>query len=78
VSYLSASAVVIHYEEALYQVYAPFTFLPFYLLLTYLLTESRVQLEGSVGWGTAILRIGGYVARSLFNRNNIILRHQRP
>ena len=24
--YLSASAVVIHYEEALYQVYAPFTF----------------------------------------------------
>jgi len=26
VPYLSASAVVIHYEEALYQVYAPFTF----------------------------------------------------
>ena len=25
-SYLSASAVVIHYEEALYQMYAPFTF----------------------------------------------------
>jgi len=25
VPYLSASAVVIHYEEALYQVYAPFT-----------------------------------------------------
>ena len=24
--YLSASAVVIHYEEALYQVYAPFIF----------------------------------------------------
>jgi len=24
--YLSASAVVIHYEEALYQVYVPFTF----------------------------------------------------
>ena len=24
--YPSASAVVIHYEEALYQVYAPFTF----------------------------------------------------
>ena len=32
---LSASAVVIHYEEALYQVYAP---LPFTYLLTYLLT----------------------------------------
>jgi len=28
--YLSASAVVIHYKEALYQVYAP---LPFYLYL---------------------------------------------
>jgi len=26
VPYLSASAVVIHYEEALYQVYAPLTF----------------------------------------------------
>jgi len=25
VPYLSASAVVIHYEEALYQIYAPFT-----------------------------------------------------
>jgi len=25
VPYLSASAVVIHYEEALYQVYGPFT-----------------------------------------------------
>jgi len=25
VPYLSASAVVIHYEEAIYQVYAPFT-----------------------------------------------------
>jgi len=29
VPYLSASAVVIHYEEALYQVYAPLP-LPFY------------------------------------------------
>jgi len=26
VPYLSASAVVIHYEQALYQVYGPFTF----------------------------------------------------
>jgi len=26
VSYLSASAVMIHYEEALYQVYAPLPF----------------------------------------------------
>jgi len=32
VSYLSASAVVIHYEEALYQVYAPLP-LPLPLLL---------------------------------------------
>jgi len=32
VPYLSASAVVIHYEEALYQVYAP---LPFYLYYYY-------------------------------------------
>jgi len=32
VPYLSASAVVIHYEEALYQVYVPFTFVvPFAL-----------------------------------------------
>jgi len=28
--YLSASAVVIHYEEALYQVYAPLPLLSFY------------------------------------------------
>jgi len=28
VTYLSASAVVIHYQEALYQVYAPLPYLP--------------------------------------------------
>ena len=35
--YLSASAVVIHYEEALYQVYAPFTF--------YLYTNAEASLQ---------------------------------
>ena len=40
--YLSASAVVIHYEEALYQVYAP---LP-YLYLTFPAAEHRRCLAG--------------------------------
>jgi len=31
VPYLSASSVVIHYEEALYQVYAPLSLLPLFL-----------------------------------------------
>ena len=34
-SYLSASEVVIHYEEALYQVYAP---LPFFTFVSCLIT----------------------------------------
>jgi len=33
VPYLSASAVMIHYEEALYQVYAPLPYAPNYSLL---------------------------------------------
>ena len=41
--YLSASVVVIHYEEALYQVYGP---LPFYLLLLHFVTASWV-MEGT-------------------------------
>jgi len=40
VAYLSASAVVIHYEEALYQVYAPYP----YLTLHYSGTHYRVTL----------------------------------
>jgi len=37
VPYLSAFAVVIHYEEALYQVYAPLPLgLPFYLYVSWL------------------------------------------
>jgi len=35
--YLSSSAVVIHYEEALYQVYAPLPYL-------YLLVEGECQI----------------------------------
>jgi len=38
VPYLSASAVVIHYEEALYQVYAPYLTLP-YLTLPYVQSQ---------------------------------------
>jgi len=41
VSYLSASAAVIHYEEALYQVYAP---LPIYL---YLYVTCQVKCHSS-------------------------------
>jgi len=40
VSYLSASAVVIHYEEGLYQVYAPLPLpLPLPLPIAYRITE---------------------------------------
>ena len=46
--YLSASAVVIHYEEALYQVYGP---LPFtfrvYTGRPYLVTDARVSMNFS-------------------------------
>jgi len=46
VPYLSTSEVVIHYEEALYQVYAP---LPLPLpLLTYLLTYVELETNTTV------------------------------
>jgi len=43
VSYLSASAVVIHYEEALYQVYAPLP-LPSVTVPHHRLTPRRLKV----------------------------------
>ena len=50
--YLSASEVVIHYEEALYQVYAPLPLLQLQqqLLLLLFLLNWPIFLEISPGW----------------------------
>jgi len=45
VPYLSASAVVIHYEEALYQVYAPLRYLYLYNRINVYIIVSRQQSE---------------------------------
>ena len=44
-SYLSASEVVIHYEEALYQVYAPLA-LPFAFTTQLLRNNDELQAKG--------------------------------
>ena len=52
--YLSASAVVIHYEEALYQVYAPYLY-PF--TTTYRLTalEREMSTPPTLQWSMVTL-----------------------
>jgi len=54
VSYLSASAVVIHYEEALYQVYAP---LRFTFTFTLMQTDRTSTLYRKTIWVTKVIFI---------------------
>ena len=52
--YLSASAVVIHYEEALYQVYLPYLTLP-YLTLPYLTLPHKLTIVFvSTAWSCSV------------------------
>ena len=52
VPYLSASAVVIHYEEALYQVYAP------YLYLTSKCGRDRQdQIPRDIEWNLCVYQV---------------------
>jgi len=48
--YLSASAVVIHYEEALYQVYAPFTFYIYVGLHSIVILKVLLPFENIQRW----------------------------
>jgi len=50
VSYLSASAVVIHYEEALYQVYVPLSYLYYYYYHQHYYHYYRFCLSCQFSW----------------------------
>ena len=74
--YLSTSAVVIHYEEALYQVYAPLPLPDLDLLTLKVVSESRVTWATSapilVFLGLSVLDLGRMYATDVRHQTCII------